>query len=644
MGKQKEQQTNGIHTAFRQAFRLRQHPFPYFKAFRAGLAAALPVFIGLLFGHFNYGLLASLGGFAYLYVFNQPYAQRARRIFIVAVGLSLSVVLGTVFAPYPLFSAFVMGLIAMVSIFIFGALRISGPSVIFFVLTYAMTTGMPIDPTLAPLRGGLVFLGGILAWLNSMLGWLVEPHAPEVSMLQRVYRELAGFLEAIGTDRFNAARQRVVRTLKEAEEILIAGCSSCFSSAMSKRLLFLYEQANLIYLDAAAFSLREQSKLPAAWAKSVASLAERIGENDSSELTLPQPEPADAESQQLVEKIYQAYAILNQSSDQIGQEVQIFQPSLKSEFLAAFDKNSIVLLTAVRTGLVVIIAALVSTVFPFSRPYWVPLSCVAVMAGSTFIGTFHRAIQRAFGTLIGVLIASLILAQVHNGFVVALLIVVLTFLTEIFIVRNYGLAAMFFTPNALLMAEYSAQQFNFPYFATVRITDILAGSLLGLAGTILIGRRLASNLLNHFIAKTIRSQGQYLLRLFSARNQSVTLEISRERNKMRTNLTNLIAVYQTASGELTGKEQVEAFWPLLFSLEQLGYYLDASAKNDERPGLSAAELARLLYLFESMASSIEHQLPFEGQEVPEITGFPNLRHELVEMQKALKQRHLPLNS
>ena len=161
------------------------------------------------------------------------------------------------------------------------------------------------------------------------------------------------------------------------------------------------------------------------------------------------------------------------------------------------------------------------------------------MAGSTFIGTFHRAVQRAFGTIVGILIASLILSTVHNGYIIMLFILGLTFLTEIFIVKNYGFAAMFFTPAALVMAEYATRVFDFSYFATVRITDVIVGSLIGLVGTIVIGRRLASGLLNHFIAKTIRSQGQFLLMLFSENNSRITIDESKERSKMQTNLTNL---------------------------------------------------------------------------------------------------------
>ena len=52
----------------------------------------------------------------------------------------------------------------------------------------------------------------------------------------------------------------------------------------------------------------------------------------------------------------------------------------------------------------------------------------------------------------------------------------LTGITELFIVKNYALAAIFITPNALLIAETATKIHDFSYFATARITDILVGA------------------------------------------------------------------------------------------------------------------------------------------------------------------------
>nr|WP_304217194.1 hypothetical protein [Fredinandcohnia onubensis] len=49
----------------KQALQVNKKPFPWLKAFSAGLAAALPVMIGIAFGNLQYGLIAGLGGFTY---------------------------------------------------------------------------------------------------------------------------------------------------------------------------------------------------------------------------------------------------------------------------------------------------------------------------------------------------------------------------------------------------------------------------------------------------------------------------------------------------------------------------------------------------------------------------------------------------
>ena len=72
------------------------------KGIHSGIAAALPVFIGMLLGHLEYGLLAGIGAFTYLYVFDIPYVQRAKKIFWAMLGISFSVFLGTLLAPYPI--------------------------------------------------------------------------------------------------------------------------------------------------------------------------------------------------------------------------------------------------------------------------------------------------------------------------------------------------------------------------------------------------------------------------------------------------------------------------------------------------------------------------------------------------------------
>ncbi|MEH6991118.1 FUSC family protein [Neobacillus drentensis] len=378
---------------------MNRKPFPWAKAFWAGLAAVLPVNIGLLFGNFEYGLIAGMGGFTYLYVFNIPYAQNAKKLFFVVLGMTLVSALGTLAAPYPLAAAILMGIIGATAVFIFGALRITGPSAIFFVLVFAMTTGMPVNPELAPIRAGLVFLGGILSWIIAMIGWLFNPHGPETGVVKRVYLELAAFVDSVGTGEFNDSKNRVMSVFKEVEETLAAGYIPWRTTDLFNRLYVLNEHKIFLYI-LENFS-EYHSKLPTELGQTLREMTISLENKDKNKLAckkILQPEVMNENVAALFIKIYDADAIMNEPTSKINNVIRISKPSLKMIFGGAFDKNSIVFISALQFCLVTIIAAIIAAIiayqFNLARSYWVPLSCVAVMSGSTIVASYHRAIQR----------------------------------------------------------------------------------------------------------------------------------------------------------------------------------------------------------------------------------------------------------
>src|SRR5699024_3906590 len=192
----------------------------------------------------------------------------------------------------------------------------------------------------------------------------------------------------------------------------------------------------------------------------------------------------------------------------------------------AFDRNSLVFITALRFGVITTIAALVAHSFDFTRSYWLPLSCVAIMSGATMVATFHRALQRSIGTLIGIILASSILYFKPSGYPIAFFILFFTAVTELCIVINYGLAVIFITPNALLLAEtITGGEFAFFHFSTARIIDVVIGSSIGLLGVIIMGKRTASSRIPRILMRTLRSQSQMILLLFSKEKASTQAQI-----------------------------------------------------------------------------------------------------------------------
>lgn len=117
------------------------------------------------------------------------------------------------------------------------------------------------------------------------------------------------------------------------------------------------------------------------------------------------------------------------------------------------------------------------------KPYWAPISCLAVIQGVNLRAVWNRKIQRIVGTLIGLGVTWLIVNYAAAPWAVAAIITLLTFLIEMAIVRHYAFAAIFITPVAILLAE--ASTVGLPGnsgLIVARFADTVVGALIGLAG------------------------------------------------------------------------------------------------------------------------------------------------------------------
>ncbi|MWV45831.1 FUSC family protein [Paenibacillus sp. HJL G12] len=627
-----------IHPVIRQAFEIKKTALPWNRAISAGICLGLPSLIGLLLGRFDYGLLAGTGGFTYLYAFNEPYVLRARKLFFTMLGLGFSVFCGSLLSPYPVLSAVVLGLIGALATFMFGALKFKGPAALFFVLSFALASGMPHGPSEALTRGMLVILGGALAWLIAMAGWLTNPYGPEIQTLRALYRNLAELLNAAGTEKYTKARHETLISMVEAETAFAGQGSSWREPGLVDRLLRLFRQAHVIYQTTDTWNRRRKEPLPAALGQAVNSASAALRSRGKLQVEALRELEDDPQLQDILQPVKELSSIVQQDSKEAWQGGRLTGTPAKSIFLGAFDKNSLVFLLSLRFGIILTIAALAAHAFNLNRSYWVPLSCASVMLGSTVIATFHRAIQRSIGTIIGILAASAILWAQPEGFVISVAIMLFTFFAELLIVRNYAIAILFVTPNALLMAEASSHIHNVAYFAGTRIVDVITGSVIGLIGVLLLGRRSASSRIPYLMGRTIRSQSQMAAMLFTEQPATYRAEDSREQRYMKTNLTNLTTVYATALGEIPRSEaELQRLLPVVWALDQFAYLLNSYARTPNRPELPDPELARLLLSFEKTAQSAEQQRSMVLPEVPELALAPKVRQELISLQAALEK-------
>jgi hypothetical protein len=104
-------------------------------------------------------------------------------------------------------------------------------------------------------------------------------------------------------------------------------------------------------------------------------------------------------------------------------------------------------------GVFVGLSLLVAHGLQLERPYWVPVSCLAILQGASLRAAWTRQLHRIVGTALGLLVF-LGIAQVPLGpWGVAAVLTALTLVIETLVVRHYGLVVVFITPLTILLAE-----------------------------------------------------------------------------------------------------------------------------------------------------------------------------------------------
>jgi hypothetical protein len=149
---------------------------------------------------------------------------------------------------------------------------------------------------------------------------------------------------------------------------------------------------------------------------------------------------------------------------------------------ATFD---FVVFDSLVVGLFVGLSLALAQTLQLERPYWVPVSCLAVIQGVTLRAVWNRQVHRIIGTSIGLVVAWALLALPLDPWSVALMMIALTFVIETLVVRHYALAAVFITPLTIFLAEGARLGHGSPNaMLQARLLDTILGSLVGLAGGI----------------------------------------------------------------------------------------------------------------------------------------------------------------
>ncbi|PXW94212.1 fusaric acid resistance family protein [Sphaerotilus hippei] len=163
-----------------------------------------------------------------------------------------------------------------------------------------------------------------------------------------------------------------------------------------------------------------------------------------------------------------------------------------------------VVLDPVVIGVFVGLSLALAQALQLERPYWVPVSCLAVIQGASLRAVWNRQLHRVLGTCAGLLLSWLLLLWPMDPWRFVPTMMVLTFIVEMVVVRHYGFAVIFITPLTLLLAEAATTgRASAVDLMQARLLDTVLGCLMGLLGGLCLHhagfRQVAGRLLRRLV-------------------------------------------------------------------------------------------------------------------------------------------------
>ena len=155
----------------------------------------------------------------------------------------------------------------------------------------------------------------------------------------------------------------------------------------------------------------------------------------------------------------------------------------QAEIVFVAKNKTFHILEASIVGFCIGLSLIIAHILHLENPYWVPVSCAAVMQGATSKHIWQRSIHRILGTFIGIGFAGLLLDRHMSALAMCISIIVLQFIVEMLVTRNYGFAVIFITALTIFMAEGGHTIGSKPHISVyARFLDITIGSTIGAIG------------------------------------------------------------------------------------------------------------------------------------------------------------------
>ncbi|MGA5063528.1 FUSC family protein [Streptomyces exfoliatus] len=553
-------------------------PIPWAAVLRASVALSAPLAVGLAAGQPAYGALVSMGALSG--VIGDTADAYRMRVFNIAVPQlfgAIGVTLGTLVFGQGWLAVAALTLVALVSGMISSIGAVASVSGLLLLLNAVVGAGLPMpDPWWkAPL---LLTLGGLFVLVLTLLGWPLRRTAPERSAVAATYRAVADLYEATGTAAYDDKRHAVTASLNQSYDLILAHRARQHGRAST--LVRLLAQLNVVIplAEAApAAHLRAQlyGPLSAAIPAAVRELADAVEEGRTGTPVLDLPTPERPAEKAVDHALRHAATVVHKAEpdpynvdDRLGRPAALRVRVRRATRAVLFSEAS--WRYGLRLALCIGLAQALVSLIAVPRSYWVALTVTFVMKPD-FGSVFSRAVLRAFGTALGLLLAALVLAEVPRGWWDVPVMCALAALVPAFSAKGYAFQTAAITPVILLLSDTLNQEgFN---LVMPRLYDSLIGCGIALIAGYLLWPESWHTRIGDKLADAVADAAAYVACAFrgdaGAHGGDGGARL-RSRRKLYRDLSGVRSEFQRALTEPppTGT-RAAAWWPLVVAVERI---------------------------------------------------------------------------
>ncbi|WP_438484214.1 FUSC family protein [Streptomyces sp. S186] len=425
---------------------------------RAAVGLGGPVAVGVMCGRGDLGTLVAFGVFpAILADQVGSYRKRLVRLVPQAFANAAGCLLGTLLAGYGWMLVAVLTALAVMAGAVSRIGSITSTWGMNALVAVVIWSGVP-SPEPGWLTALLLLAGSLIVAALALAAWPLRGLAPERGAVAEVYEAIGDTLATRDRDAAEAAAGRARAAFKAAYEMVILHRPRPpRKGGPAGRLVTVLNAASPLLETAHAHSHHPAAHAPEHLAM-LREVAQAVREGRHAIPPKNLPKPLGPTQQALARGLSEAAAATRTNANGALVNAQLGMPEDAWRLRGDARKIRSVLRSgpswtyAASLGLCVGIAAALARIPALERSYWIALTVVFVLKPD-FGSVFVRALLRALGTALGVLIAAAVIGWLPRSWTDAVVLAALGACLSLGILCNYGWQTAFLTAAILLLTE-----------------------------------------------------------------------------------------------------------------------------------------------------------------------------------------------